>query len=278
MSATRSTRSTRLAWPRIRRRRGIPRPSGLILVLVASLLVILGAGWLWVRDSSLVAVKRVQVTGLTGPDVAQIRGALRSAALEMTTLDVSIGRLRDAVERYPQVVSISVSTHFPHGIAVHVDEEVPVATMSVGGSSVAVTSSGVLLNDRRHIAGHLPRLALQIAPGPARLEQPGTLAVLRVLGAAPYALLGHIGQAHDGSAHGVVVEFRDGLDVYFGAPSQLAEKWAATLAVLSNSSSAGAQYIDVTDPQRPAAGVPTSSTSPTATTAAAPTEQPSTSG
>ena len=63
------------------------------LVLVLALLLVAWLGWLWYRGSSFVRVQRVTVTGLSGPDVPQIRNALSSAALEMTTLNVSIAKL-----------------------------------------------------------------------------------------------------------------------------------------------------------------------------------------
>ena len=50
------------------------------------------------------------------------------------------------------------------------------------------------------------------------------------------------------------MSLRDGPVVYFGSSDQLAAKWSAVTAVLASPTSAGADYIDVTDPGRPAAG------------------------
>jgi hypothetical protein len=50
------------------------------------------------------------------------------------------------------------------------------------------------------------------------------------------------------------VALRDGPQLYFGESSQLTAKWDSAVAVLANASSAGAAYIDVSDPARPAAG------------------------
>ena len=49
-------------------------------VLLAAGVVV--GGWLWVRDSSLVAVRDVYVTGVSSSEGPQIRSALRNAALE----------------------------------------------------------------------------------------------------------------------------------------------------------------------------------------------------
>ena len=53
------------------------------LVLVLALVLVAWLGWLWYRGSAFVRVQRVTVTGLSGPDVPQIRNALSSAALAM---------------------------------------------------------------------------------------------------------------------------------------------------------------------------------------------------
>ena len=47
---------------------------------------------------------------------------------------------------------------------------------------------------------------------------------------------------------------RDGPQLYFGGAGQLTAKWNSAVAVLANSSSAGAAYIDVSDPSRPGRG------------------------
>jgi cell division protein FtsQ len=66
----------------------VPRPRVTLAILVAVLA--LAGAWLWVRDSSLVAVNRVTVTGESGPDAGQIRSALIASARNMTTLDVRV--------------------------------------------------------------------------------------------------------------------------------------------------------------------------------------------
>jgi cell division protein FtsQ len=49
---------------------------------------------------------------------------------------------------------------------------------------------------------------------------------------------------------------RDGMLVYFGDETRPHAKWASLAAVLSDPSSAGASYVDVRLPERPAARVP----------------------
>jgi cell division septal protein FtsQ len=243
-----------IAAPRRRRLRFLPRLSVRNAALAVLVLVVLGCGWLWFRSSSLVAIKQVRVTGLSGPDVSQIRHDLTSQAKLMTTLDVDVSRLQGAVSQYPDVRSLQVATGFPHSVVIHVSEQVPVATIEVGGGLVVVDTDGQLLAHASGAPSPLPLVPLRTAPSGSRVSAAGARAAIATLAAAPYALITHIENATSTASHGVIVQLRIGPQLYFGSVAQLAAKWSAALAVLSESSSAGADYIDVTDPRRAAAG------------------------
>jgi cell division septal protein FtsQ len=236
----------------------------------------LGCFWLWFKDSPLVSVDRVQVTGLSGPDVPQIRQALAAAAVRMTTLDVDMARLRAVARPYTDVRSLTVNTQFPHGMVIHVVEQVPIAQINVNGSPMAVSRDGSLLAATPGIA-RLPVLSVTSLPAGTRFTGSGALATLAVLSAAPYRFLNHIQSAQETSQNGVVVQLRRGPQIRFGDTTQLHDKWAAALALLGVPSAQGAQYIDVTDPGRPAAGAATSSgsagTASTATSSTGTTSQ-----
>jgi cell division septal protein FtsQ len=268
MNATVASRGRRLVLPRLSRR---------TMIVVAVLLGILALVFLWVRQSSLVAVRHVRVTGLYGPHTVQIRQALVNQALTMSTLDVDTGALESAVRGYPDVYALKVSSKFPHGLTIAVTEHVPLATIEDGGQSIAVDRSGELLRGRSVNAGALPTVPLRYQPGGDQLVTMGSKAALMVLAAAPYAFLVHVQSATSTAAHGVIVQLRHGPQVYFGATDQLAEKWAATLSVLANSTSAGAAYIDVTDPAHPGAGASGSTGTDAATSTTTSTTASSTS-
>jgi cell division protein FtsQ len=236
------------------RRRASPR----VIATVGAVVALLVGAWFLLRDSSLVAVKKVTVLGASGPDASRIRSALEASAKTMTTLDVNMGDLNMAVAPYPVVKSLQVSTQFPHGMRIRVVEQVPVAAISVAGRSIAVAGDGTLLHDVR-VSRSLPAIAMPVPPAGSRLTDSQALNEVAVLAAAPYQLLARVGEASSSTAHGVVVQLRSGPAVYFGAPTRLDAKWLAVAAVLADSGSAGASYIDVTDPQRPAAGSGTGS-------------------
>jgi cell division protein FtsQ len=241
------------------------RPRALAALAVA--VAVLVGGWLWLRDSSLVAVKRVTVVGAYGPDASQIRSGLTAAARHMTTLDVEMSKLRRAVSRYPVVKDLDVSTQFPHGMKIRVVEQIPVAVISAARGRIAVAGDGTLLRNVRS-SPSLPEISLRALPVGSRLKNAQALAAVSVLGAAPYQLLAHVGSVTTNPAHGVVVELRHGPNLYFGDPTLLSSKWTAAAGVLADPGSAGASYIDVVDPERPAAGS-TGATSASSASAAA---------
>jgi cell division protein FtsQ len=160
--------------------------------------------------------------------------------------------LQTAVAPYPVVKGIDVSTQFPHGMSVRVSEQVPVAVVEAGGRSIPVAGDGTLLHDLRGNP-RLPVISLSVVPGGTHLSG-YALSEARLLAAAPYPLLGRLSQVGDGPAHGLTGQLRSGPSLYFGGGTELPAKWAAITEVLASSSSAGADYIDVSDPARPAAG------------------------
>jgi cell division protein FtsQ len=229
------------------------------LLLVLALVLVGWLGWLWYRGSSFVKVEQVTVTGLSGPDVPQIRGALSSTALEMTTLNVSLAKLEAAVSRYGYVQGLTVARVAAHRLQIRVVEQVPVALVQVGGQTQVVDADGRLLpSSIAH--GTLPTVALKTAPDGETITAPGARAAIAVLAAAPYALLPRVAGATSSGTRGVIVQLRNGPQIYFGPTAQLGQKWSAAVAVLQNKGSVGASYIDVSDPRRPVAGAGVSQT------------------
>lgn len=247
-----SRRRARSGQRRLRGRRRLPRPGLRTLAALAALLALAAGAWVWLRNSSLVAVQRVTIVGVSGRDATQIRSALVSAARNMTTLDVKMSALRTAVAPFPVVKQLHVSTAFPHRMRIAVVEQVPVALISAGGVRVAVSADGTLLHGAS-LPASLPTIPLPVSPGGTHVTG-STLQVVRLLAAAPYQLLGKVSEASDDAAHGLEAQVRNGPKLYFGTGADLGAKWTAAAAVLADAGSAGADYIDVTVPSRPAAG------------------------
>src|ERR1700684_3359867 len=93
---------------------------------------LLGAGWLWLRDSPLVAVEHVQISGVAGPEAGAIEAALTSEARRMSTLDVHTSSLLVAVAPFRMVRAVHAVASFPHRLRIRVLEQPPVAALTVG--------------------------------------------------------------------------------------------------------------------------------------------------
>jgi cell division protein FtsQ len=226
--------------PRMRRR----------VVAVLAVCVVLAAGFqFWLRDSPLVAVEDVRVTGLTTKDAPRVRAALASAAHTMTTLHVDQDDLERAIAAYPVVRTLEVHPDFPHGLEIHVVEHRPAAL--VGG--VPVAGDGTILRGLP-VEGRLPEIDPRGKLDGDRLSDPAALHAARVAGGAPAPLRGRLQRVDMRAEQGIVVELRDGPELIFGDARKLRAKWVAAVRILADPKAAGASYIDVRLPGRPAAG------------------------
>ncbi len=207
---------------------------------------------LWLRDSSLVAIERVEVSGLTSRDAPRVREALESAARDMTTLHLSRERLQSAISRWPVVGDLRVATDFPNAVRIEAVERRPVALVGSGDNRRPVAADGSVLRGLRG-KPRLPVIALRGGIGGDRLGSGAALTRLAVAGAAPHALLGRLSAVRR-DERGLVAEVRQGPAVVLGSPTRLRAKWAAAAAVLADRTSRGAEYLDVRLPGRPVAG------------------------
>ena len=219
-------------------------------------LVVLGAGFaalyaFWFRDSSLVAVKTVEVKGAGGGDDAgRLKRELTAAAEEMTTLNVSEADLVAAARPFPLVREVKADATFPSSLTIEVVERRPVAL--IGPGPTAVAGDGRILRGVPAKGLPLPSLPLAEAPEGSWVGGPvGEQA--RMLGAAPPALLRHVDHSFKGPG-GIGAELDGGVDLQFSTAARAAQKWRAAVAVLTDPKLGPLDYVDLTVPRRPAVG------------------------
>jgi cell division protein FtsQ len=231
------------------------------LTIALAVILVLAAGYrLWLRDSPLVSVEEVSVTGLTTKDAERVRASLVSAAHTMTTLHVDRDELDQAVEPYPVVQALEIETDFPHGLRIHVVEHRPAVLVR----GLPVAADGTILRGIP-VEGRLPRLESRGGLDGKRLTDPAALHAARVAGAAPAALRPRLESVDLRGGDGIVVQLRDGPELIFGDARRVRAKWIAAARVLADPDAQGATYIDVRLPGRPAAGgVPAATLAPVA--------------
>jgi len=241
------------------------------MVTVLVLAALLTGAFFWVRQSSLVAVQRVTVTGVSGPDASAIQQGLVRTAERMTTMEIDRRRLQAIVSRYSFVRSLRVSVRLPHSVTIAVFEQVPIGVLA----GTTVSAHGTLLPGVSPSSHSLPTITASSAPGSGGAGGADTVggtarADVYLLAAAPYPIIAKLATAGWKPGRGLAVTLRNGPVVYFGDDTQLAAKWRSVIRVLADPSSAGASYIDVTDPNRPAAGTgsDTQATEPSTTASA----------
>jgi hypothetical protein len=243
--------------PAARLRAGLtPTPRTRRRAVVAAIVVALAAGLyaFWLRDSSLVAVEDVTVTGLSSRDADRVRVALASTAETMTTLHFDERRLEEAAAAFPVVARIEAEPDFPGGATIHVVEHRPAAIAVADGRRQPIAGDGSVLAGMP-VEGDLPTIDLAVAMPQRQLGPGAARDAARVAGAAPAVIARRVDTlSREGGARGVVAQLEDGTELLFGAPERLVAKWAAAIRVLADEEAGGAAYLDVRIPERPVAG------------------------
>jgi cell division protein FtsQ len=240
----RGARDALTPGPRLRR-----RAAALVAACVA-----LAALYLFVlRDLPLFAVDRVLVGGVSGPESARVRQTLEATAEDMTTLHYDAGELRRAVDEFPTVAGIAVAADFPDTLRITVRQRQPAAIVVSGRARVIAAGDGTVLRAARSRRG-LPLVHARESATAGAFASRAVLPPLRVAGDAPAALVGRLERIRVERARGIVVDVRDGPVLIFGSDRRAEAKWVAATRVLADPSAAGASYIDVRLPERPAAG------------------------
>ncbi len=222
--------------------------AGAVTVLAV---VLLGVGWMWLRDSSFVAVQDVTITGAQGSQADEVRSALTRAARDMTTMHVREDELRAAVRQYPTVASVSAEADMPHRLRIVVRSRIPVAALDTGTRRIPVAGDGTVLTGSR--TDDLPQVRVRTSVGGHRVRGEKASALVALMATAPPALRARAERAFIGP-DGMTVVLRDGPRLRFGRGDRLPAKWAAAARVLADDEAKGATYLDLRLPERPAAG------------------------
>ena len=149
-------------------------------------------------------------------------------------------------------MAVDAQADFPHGLRIVVHEHVAVAALAAGTDRVPVAADGTLL---RGSSTERPAVVAVAAPPPGdTLGDQRALRAVALLAAAPPELRAKVSRVYAGPARPHRAADGRARSCTSAAPIALRAKWAAAARVLADRSSAGATYVDLRLPERPAAG------------------------
>jgi cell division protein FtsQ len=232
-----------------------------VLVIVILVLVAAAGLFLWLRSSSVFAVKIVTATAterVTRDDIANAT----SQTLGVSLLKVSTRALEQALSALPYVRSVQVYRDFPNTLEVELVEYEPLARVQASAGDVwLVSDDGRVLENVTPPRGYslplvIPAMPLTLAPGTdAPGEIVGALAVVKeLLHGDAAARLPDIKQVDVNAAGEVGLTLADGSQLRLGRPTDLDQKLKAAEAAIEAYSKDGRawEYVDVSVPTRPA--------------------------
>lgn len=246
------------------RRRGLDvlrfAPSGRSFAIGAAIVSVTAGLYGLARETSMFAVRSIEVEGASPVLAAQVRAELRSFD-GRSLVSLSGDAVQERVNGLAAVRASVVDRSFPHTLRVRVLPELAVAVLRRGAESWLVSARGrVIASVERGARRDLPRIWLPSQTGIARggflADEPGALAARSLAAFVGSGFASRIAfvRALGGQ---ITLGLRGGLEIRLGGPIDLRLKIAiarAILPTLALPAQGGPDYLDITVPERPVAG------------------------
>jgi cell division protein FtsQ len=243
-------------------RRGLPDvgriapPSGRSVLIGIALFVLAVGGYVVARQSSLFAVRTLDVRGGTPAIRAEVRSAL-SDELGTSLLRLDNGDLASRLAAVPDVLSFRYDRHFPHTLRVTIRREQPVLILHRQPDSFLVSATGrVLRRLKNPRLSSLPRFwvpkttHVEIGQDLTADDGAAAAAAVSALRKEPLPQAVHVVV---GGQEGLALNLSSGLQLRLGDPGDLRLKLAIAGRILATGAAQGAAsgYLDVSVPERP---------------------------
>ena len=231
-------------------------PSGRSLVIGFALVGAAVALYVAGRNTSLLAVHDIRVTGATARVERQVEQALQPL-VGMSLLRVGTTDVAERLLAIPDVETVTIDRAFPHGLHVELTTARRVAVLRQGKAAYVVSERArILASAPRGISPALPRIwvptAVDLSVG-ATVGDPRTAAAVHAATAVVQDGLGGLRvrtvQAGDDL---LTYTLRNGFEVRLGSLQQVSLKLAIARRILAQGGVE--RYVDVSVPERPVAG------------------------
>jgi cell division protein FtsQ len=220
-------------------RRPRPRSRRAWLIWGVLAVLIIGAlGWV-VAGTSVLGVRRIEVTGSVLAPADQIR-AVAAVPVGTPLARVDTAAVARRIRGLAPVADVAVHRSWPNTLTIAVTERSPVGVVAVAGGFAVLDRTGTVFN---HVAQQPDGVALLhlAAPGPT---DPPTLAALRVVAALTPALRAQLTQVVADSPTHIRLELAGGRVVVWGDADRSDVKATVATALLAQNG----RTIDVSVP------------------------------
>lgn len=230
-------------------------PSGRSVVVAIVIAALGGGAYVLARESSLLALQRIDVVGAPPPVAARVRAALAAFdGASLVTLDGPAVQRRLA--ELPVVAAARYDRDFPHTLRVFVRPERPVAVLRRGAESWLVSARArVMARLDRGAERSLPRIwatrAVAVLLG-ATLSGDAARGVEAVAPLAGKRFGGRVASVRAGDGELTLV-LRSGLELRLGDTADLLLKLAVGQRI-ANVLGNVPGYVDLSVPGRPVSG------------------------
>ncbi len=198
---------------------------------VAAAAIVAVAAWA-LLGSSVLVVRSVTVTGITGSAAVTRTEVLRAAAVAPGTplVRVDTAAVARRVESITQVQSAQVTRDWPDSVVIAIRERTPALAVATADGFALVDRFGVVVSQ---VAARSPGMVLLAGvANPAALRgSPAVRAAVTVLGQLPPQIRDRVRAVSAPSADAVTLDLRGGVTVLWGGTDRPAAK-AAELAIL----------------------------------------------
>ena len=263
MSETRTARNRkpRAAAPsRARGATSLPLPSLRSVAVAVAILALAALAYVAALETSLFAVRTIDVSGGSPRVKAEVRRAL-APVFGQSLLRVNDRALTQRVEALPDVISVRFDRSFPNTLHVTVKPERAVLLLRQGKAAWAVSARGRVMrtvaNPKRSA---LPRLwggkNEQVKVGETLSRVNGKLAAAAVAPVAPGTFGGGV-RTVDSGPESLTLVLRSGPQIRLGGIGNLRLKLTIARRILHIAADDGSStpaYVDVSVPERPVLG------------------------
>lgn len=230
-------------------------PSGRAVLLGFALLAGAAVAYVGARETSVFAVRTVEVSGAPPRVAAHVRAALRPLS-GTSLLSVSGADIAARLERLPDVGSATYDRDFPHTIRIQVTPAHSVAVVRRGAFAWIASSTGrIVRTSGVFSAPMLPRIwlprAADVDVGTTLADEDAIRAIRAVASARSAGFATRIAAVR-ASDDELTFVLASGIDLRFGGAEAFAEKLAVARRILPLAGDTG--YVDVSVPERPVAG------------------------